>query len=277
VGSGWDNEQRQLVQFRHGPAPKRATERSPATRPVPVSGGSVTASNANNTARSNALSTCQARISASIVDHQSRAPIIRHCRVDGDRCCTQATASDANGYVGSDRPSATRSTLTIANTTTGAADKCVYPTRGACPRCRTLQPGNPRGPDVQRRSESLCSPPVLRRPYVVTDQLDSAVTTNADQGLAATVPFNLEHQASSPVGRRRTRFRGPGAAGPHRIWKAGIRVVRFRKLEGQYTERSAFSGAMACCRSSSSPPQGPPFLPRLRPPIRAPSRLPLCN
>ena len=48
--------------------------------------------------------------------------------------CTQATASDANGYIGSDASFCNKIDVTIANTTSGATDKCVYPTQAAlCP------------------------------------------------------------------------------------------------------------------------------------------------
>ena len=48
--------------------------------------------------------------------------------------CTQATASDANAYVGSDTTFCNKVDVTIANTTTGATDKCVFPTQAAaCP------------------------------------------------------------------------------------------------------------------------------------------------
>ena len=45
--------------------------------------------------------------------------------------CTQATASDANAYVGSDTSFCNKVDVTVANTTTGATDKCVYPTQAA--------------------------------------------------------------------------------------------------------------------------------------------------
>jgi hypothetical protein len=49
--------------------------------------------------------------------------------------CTSAAASDANGYVGSDAAGfCGKVDVTVANTTAGATDQCVYPTQlAACP------------------------------------------------------------------------------------------------------------------------------------------------
>ena len=49
--------------------------------------------------------------------------------------CTAAAAGDDNGYVGSDTSGfCGKVDVTVANTTTGATDKCVYPTQAAaCP------------------------------------------------------------------------------------------------------------------------------------------------
>ena len=107
--------------------------------------------------------------------------------------CTQATASDANAYVGSDTSFCNKVDVTIANTTTGATDKCVYPTQAAVvPGAgEHLQPVHLGKHDVQRRGPGPLSvlAPAGTATYVVTDQLDSGVATNADQGLTATLPF----------------------------------------------------------------------------------------
>jgi hypothetical protein len=105
--------------------------------------------------------------------------------------CTSAAASDANGYVGSDISGfCGKVDVTIANTTTGATDKCVYPTQAAaCP-----------APSNTYTLASLTNQTFSTTPmsalaagasatYVVTVQLDSTAATNADQGLTATLPF----------------------------------------------------------------------------------------
>jgi len=188
--------------------------------------------------------------------------------------CTQATASDANGYVGSDTSFCNKVDVTIANTTTARRTSvCTRPRRRVPGAVEHLQPGNPRGPDVQRRSD-LCARRRCYATYVVTDQLDSAVPRTPIK--AWQPPFRSPGaSASSPVGRRRTRFRGPGAAGPHRIWKAEFAWF-VSQLEGQYTERSAFSGdgVLSLVFVSAA---GASVFAATTTPIRAPSRLPLCN
>ena len=80
--------------------------------------------------------------------------------------CTQATASDANGYVGSDTSFCNKVDVTIANTTTGAADKCVYPTpAGVCPALsNTYNLATLAGQTFNAVPISVLAACVLRRP-----------------------------------------------------------------------------------------------------------------
>jgi hypothetical protein len=106
--------------------------------------------------------------------------------------CTAAAASDANGYVGADLASNVfcgKVDVTIANTTSGATDKCVYPTQaGLCPALSNTYNLS------TLASQSFSTTPMsalaagASATYVVTAQLD-ATATNADQGLTATLPF----------------------------------------------------------------------------------------
>ena len=105
--------------------------------------------------------------------------------------CSVAPASDDTGYIGSDTAAGFcgKVDVTIANSTVGATDKCVFPTQAAA--CPTLSNTNTL---AGLASQSFSAVPLstlaagASATYVVTDQLDSAAT-NADQGLTATVPF----------------------------------------------------------------------------------------
>jgi len=105
--------------------------------------------------------------------------------------CTQATASDANAYVGSDASFCNKVDVTIANSTTGATDKCVYPTQAAvCPAlANTSNLALLASQTFNAVPLSLPIPAGATAIYVVTVQLDNGVATNADQGLTATLPF----------------------------------------------------------------------------------------
>ena len=117
---------------------KSPTALRPVTRPE-LSGGSVTAANSNTTCTINdlvgtldqlpggtALSTTLTFTNAG--NHNATVASM----VTG--ACTQATASDANAYVGADTTFCNKIDVIIANTTTGATDKCVFPTQAAaCP------------------------------------------------------------------------------------------------------------------------------------------------
>lgn len=103
--------------------------------------------------------------------------------------CSAAAASDDGGYVGSDTTGfCSKVDVTVANTTTGAVDKCVFPTQTAiCPSLSnsyTL---------ASLASQSFGTTPLsalgagASATYVMSVQLDSSAT-NADQGLTATLP-----------------------------------------------------------------------------------------
>ena len=104
--------------------------------------------------------------------------------------CSAAAASDDGGYVGADIAGfCGKVDVTIANTTSGATDQCVYPTLvGSCPAPSSAETLASLG------SQSLSTPALSAlaaggsATYVVTVQLD-ATATNADQGLTATIPL----------------------------------------------------------------------------------------
>lgn len=104
--------------------------------------------------------------------------------------CVVAAASDNAGYTGSDNPGfCGKVDVTIANTTLGATDKCVYPTQAAA--CPALSSSNTL---AGLASSTFGAVPLstlaagTSATYVVTAELDASAT-NADQGLTATVPF----------------------------------------------------------------------------------------
>jgi hypothetical protein len=102
--------------------------------------------------------------------------------------CSAAAAADDGGYVGADTAGfCGKVDVTIANSTAGATDKCVYPTQAAtCP-----------SPSSSYTLAGLASQTFNTVPmsalaagasatYVITVQLDAGAT-NADQGLTATI------------------------------------------------------------------------------------------
>jgi hypothetical protein len=104
--------------------------------------------------------------------------------------CSAAAASDDHSYVGNDLAGFCGMVdVTIANTTTGATDKCVYPTQaGTCPSLSSTY--TLASLASQTFNTTPLSIPVsgTNATYVISVQLDSSAT-NADQGLAATLPF----------------------------------------------------------------------------------------
>jgi hypothetical protein len=105
--------------------------------------------------------------------------------------CSAAAASDDNGYVGSDTAGfCGKVDVTVANTTSGATDKCVYPTQASA--CPALSSANTL---AGLASTTFGTTPMsalnasASATYLITVQLDSAAATNADQGLTATLPF----------------------------------------------------------------------------------------
>jgi hypothetical protein len=104
--------------------------------------------------------------------------------------CAAAAASDNGGYTGSDTAGfCGKIDVTVANTTVGATDKCVFPTQAAA--CPALSNTNTL---AGLASSTFNAVPLSTlaaggtATYVVNVQLDSTAT-NADQGLTATVPF----------------------------------------------------------------------------------------
>jgi hypothetical protein len=104
--------------------------------------------------------------------------------------CSAAAASDDGGYVGADMAGfCGKVDVTIADTTPGATDQCVYPTlAGSCPAPSSAQ-------TLASLSSQTLSTPVLSAlaaggsaTYVISVQLDASAT-NADQGLTATIPL----------------------------------------------------------------------------------------
>jgi len=162
------------------------------------SGGSVTATNTNTTCTINGLvgTLDQVPGGTALTTTLTFTNVGNHAVTVASLVmgtCTQATASDANAYVGSDTSFCNKVDVTIANTTTGATDKCVYPTlTTVCPALANThnlsllasQTFTAAGPGPL----SVLAPAGTAT-YVVTDQLDSGVATNADQGLTATLPF----------------------------------------------------------------------------------------
>jgi hypothetical protein len=104
--------------------------------------------------------------------------------------CTAAAASNDSGYIGSDTAGfCGKVDVTVANTTTGATDKCVYPTQVlACP---TVSSATTLASLAGQTFNAVPMSPLAAgasATYVITAQLDTTAT-NADQGLTATIPL----------------------------------------------------------------------------------------
>lgn len=159
------------------------------------SGGSVTASNSNTTCTINALIGTLDQVPGGTAltttltftnagNHNATVASL----VTG--ACTQATASDANAYIGADASFCNKVDVTVANTTTGATDKCVYPSQAAaCPALSNTYNLSTLASTTFNAVPLTVLAAGASATYVVTDQLDSGVATNADQGLTATLPF----------------------------------------------------------------------------------------
>ena len=79
--------------------------------------------------------------------------------------------------------------MTVANTTSGATDKCVYPTQAAaCPALSNTSTLAGLASTTFNAVPLTTLAAGASATYVVNVQLD-ATATNADQGLTATVPF----------------------------------------------------------------------------------------
>jgi hypothetical protein len=159
------------------------------------SGGSVTASNSNTTCTINALIGTLDQVPGGTAltttltftnagNHNATVASL----VTG--ACTQATASDANAYIGADASFCNKVDVTVANTTNGATDKCVYPSQAAaCPALSNTYNLSTLASTTFNAVPLTVLAAGASATYVVTDQLDSGVATNADQGLTATLPF----------------------------------------------------------------------------------------
>jgi hypothetical protein len=159
------------------------------------SGGSVTATNTNTTCTINGLvgTLDQVPGGTALTSNLTFTNVGNHAATVASLVmgtCTQATASDANLYIGSDTSFCNKVDVTIANTTTGATDKCVYPTQaGVCPALANTYNLSTLAAQTFNAVPLSVIAPAATATYTVTVQLDSALATNADQGLTATVPF----------------------------------------------------------------------------------------
>ena len=104
--------------------------------------------------------------------------------------CSAAAASDDNSYVGSDTSGfCGKVDVTVANTTSGATDACVYPTQsGPCPALSSASTLAGLANTTFGTVPMSALAAGASATYVITVQLDASAT-NADQGLAATMPL----------------------------------------------------------------------------------------
>jgi hypothetical protein len=158
-------------------------------------GGSVSATNTNSTCAINALvgtpdqvPTGTALTTTLTFTNAGNHSATVASMVTG--ACAAAAASDNGGYTGSDTAGfCGKVDVTVANTTAGATDKCVFPTQAAA--CPALSNANTL---AGLASTTFNAVPLstlaagASATYVINVQLD-ATATNADQGLTATVPF----------------------------------------------------------------------------------------
>jgi hypothetical protein len=161
-------------------------------------GGSVTAANSNTTCAINVLTGTLDQIpgataltsTITLTNVGNHAASVASLVVGS---CTVAAASDAGVYIGADLAAnafCSKVDVAIANTTSGATDKCVYPTQaGACPAL-----SNTYNLSTLATAASFTTTPMSAlaasgvATYTITVQLGSSAT-NADQGLTATLPF----------------------------------------------------------------------------------------
>jgi hypothetical protein len=158
------------------------------------SGGSVTAANTNSTCSINVLTGTLDQVpggaaltsTITLTNVGNKAASLASL-VTG--ACTQGTASDANGYVGSDGSFCGKVDVTIANTTSGATDKCVYPTQATvCPALSNTYTLTSLANQTFNTTPMSALAAGASATYVISVQLDSSAG-NADQGLSATEPF----------------------------------------------------------------------------------------
>lgn len=158
-------------------------------------GGTVTASNTNSSCTINALvgSLDQVPSGSSLTTTLTFTNVGNHAitvasMVTGT--CTAAAASDSNGYVGSDTAGfCGKVDVTVGNTTSGATDKCVYPTQSAtCPALSNTYTLAGMASTTFNAVPLSTLAAGASATYVVTVALDASAT-NIDQGLTATEPF----------------------------------------------------------------------------------------
>jgi len=158
-------------------------------------GGSVTASNTNSTCSINALVGTLDQVPAgtpltttlTFTNVGNRSATVASM-ITG--ACAAAAASDNGGYTGSDTAGfCGKVDVTVANTTAGATDKCVFPTQvAACPALSATSTLAGLAGSTFNAVPLTTLNAGATATYVVSVQLDGSAT-NADQGLAATVPF----------------------------------------------------------------------------------------
>jgi hypothetical protein len=158
-------------------------------------GGTVTASNTNSTCTINDLvgTLDQVPGGTALTTNLTFTNVGNHSAsvasmVSG--VCAVAGASDNAGYIGSDTTGfCGKIDVTIGNSTSGATDKCVYPTQVAA--CPALSATNTLAGLANQTFNSVPLSVLAAggtATYVVNAELDTTAT-NADQGLTATVPF----------------------------------------------------------------------------------------
>ena len=157
-------------------------------------GGSVSAANTNSTCSINVLTGTLDQVpggtpltsTITLTNVGNKAASVASLVTSA---CSQGTASDANGYVGSDAGFCGKVDITIANTTTGATDKCVYPTQAtACPSPSSTYTLSSLANQTFNTTPMSALAAGASATYVVSVELDPSAT-NADQGLTATEPF----------------------------------------------------------------------------------------
>jgi hypothetical protein len=159
------------------------------------SGGTVTATNANSTCTINDLVGTPDQVPGGtpLTTTLTFTNVGNHSATVASMVagtCSAAAASDDSGYVGGDISGfCGKVDVTIGNTTSGATDKCVYPTQAtACPSLSNTYNL------TTLAGSSFSSVPLstiaagANASYVVNVELDTSAT-NADQGLTATLPF----------------------------------------------------------------------------------------
>ena len=186
-------------------------------------GGSVTATNTNTTCTINGLvgTLDQVPGGTALTTTLTFTNVGNHAVTVASLvmgACTQATASDANLYVGSDTSFCNKVDVTIANTTTGATDKCVYPTQAAvCPALANTD--NLSTLAAQTFTAAGPGPLSVLAPAATRDLCGDRPARfgrrhERRSGLDSHRSFHLEHQPIAPPGTAAPGAIHLGAAGP---------------------------------------------------------------